>query len=825
VTVLTISMYPHKQENRPKTEEVPWPDFFLNPVVIRRKEHKERLGLWQACVYREGDTRSNANVDYVTAFVQDFDYQGQTMAATADAWRDYECLIHTTASHTPEWQKFRVIVPLTRSMSRAEHTAMWRWVTAKAQTPSYEAICPINKDSRAVSQPMYLPCVVEGMKGAGSFYYEGPRFDPDVLGPYMQVSNASSTGPVTSRAPGTPATLMEKSSAQDALRKMTLRVSNLKDGERHEVLLRVAYAVGGMIAAGRLVESEAFDALHQAACVAGLASDEVQRLLNNQFSAGAEKPLWGELEDADAEVHEAADEVEKQRLKVAALVLETARVKYEVRYGGDAPQRFQALQGALTEARNRYRELQSAYRRKQTEARKALERAEKLAKVSKFREMSLSEAHPETLKSLQVVATTGLPKANLFNLVTIFENDPVYIEQFVYDTFSEKLTIQNFEAADHIDTNINFDIQSRYRFDAPTTLVREAVFAVARHHETHRIREYLTGLTWDGIERLPYLMSRGFRATSPDPDLMSAAGVKFCISAVARVLEPRASDGQGGPGCKVDTIIVLIGRQGSKKSSAFAALASPEWFSDTHMDLTNKDAYLQIQGVWIYEMSELDALRRADVNRVKAFISSQNDNFRPPYGKYTSKRPRQVVLVGTTNEDEFLTDPTGSRRFVPMRIPEGVEADLEWIREKRDQLWAEAVVRYYEGESWWYAGAEADRLAEHSELFNQEDPWESLVSAYMTGFRKAKKTQPLPTTTSLLINAVHMTSAQITKAHTNRMAALLRKLEYVTRQIDLPNGGKPRVWMHLDDPHDLYTAEKKPAPQGTQQTTQRPEAQ
>ena len=154
---------------------------------------------------------------------------------------------------------------------------------------------------------------------------------------------------------------------------------------------------------------------------------------------------------------------------------------------------------------------------------------------------------------------------------------------------------------------------------------------------------------------------------------------KWAISAVARAMRP---------GCKVDTVLVLVGRQGVGKSSFFSAIGG-EFFRDTHMDMKNKDRFLQLHSAWIYEWSELSAIRVADIEDVKSFISSCDDNFRAPYDAATAKHPRRGVIVGSTNKDQFLRDPTGTLRFWPITIRGRIDVAL--IRRNRDAFWADAL--------------------------------------------------------------------------------------------------------------------------------------
>src|SRR5262249_24412629 len=152
------------------------------------------------------------------------------------------------------------------------------------------------------------------------------------------------------------------------------------------------------------------------------------------------------------------------------------------------------------------------------------------------------------------------------------------------------------------------------------------------------------------------------------------------IAAVARAMKP---------GAKHDVMPILVGPQGIFKSTFWRTLASDPWFSDSRFVVGHRDAYLVLRGRWFVEMPELDALRRArDAEEIKAFLSSPVDRYRDPYGRTMADNPRTAIIVGTTNDDGFLSDPTGNRRFWPMRVG---KIDVDWVAAHRDQLWAEAA--------------------------------------------------------------------------------------------------------------------------------------
>lgn len=138
---------------------------------------------------------------------------------------------------------------------------------------------------------------------------------------------------------------------------------------------------------------------------------------------------------------------------------------------------------------------------------------------------------------------------------------------------------------------------------------------------------------------------------------------------------------------------------------------------------------MAIAGVFIYELGELDSVQRAEVTTVKRFISAQIDRYRPPYAAHMKDRPRQNILVGTTNEEEFLgRDGHGDRRFVPVRTD---SVNVEWIEDYRDQIWAEARARYLAGERWHYAADDYALLSAAQDAHRMEHPWASLIRRWL----------------------------------------------------------------------------------------------
>ena len=246
---------------------------------------------------------------------------------------------------------------------------------------------------------------------------------------------------------------------------------------------------------------------------------------------------------------------------------------------------------------------------------------------------------------------------------------------------------------------------------------------VMHRHRFHPVREYLDSLTWDGEARLDTLLIDWVGAD--DNPYVRTVTRKALVGAVARIYNP---------GCKHDHMLVLIGDQGAGKSSILAKLGG-KWFSDSLRTIDNKDAFLLLQGSWIIEMAEMSAVKKSEVESVKQYISKQMDIYREPYGRRAVEHPRQCAFFGTTNEDEFIRDPTGGRRFW------GVKMDVHprkysclwdnFTEELRGQVWAEAVTRYRAGEKLFLEGDVAQMALEEQELRTVESMKTTPIREYL----------------------------------------------------------------------------------------------
>jgi predicted P-loop ATPase len=299
----------------------------------------------------------------------------------------------------------------------------------------------------------------------------------------------------------------------------------------------------------------------------------------------------------------------------------------------------------------------------------------------------------------------GVPLGNLRNVLHALRNAPQWESVLAYDEFAGRvITRKSLPWGDPDTERWSDDHDTRtcewmqeQGIPASVGHVGRAIHTVARETRVHPVRDYINALKWDGTPRLDIWLTHYLGVE--DTLYARAVGPRFLISAVARVFEP---------GCQVDHMLIFEGPQGILKSSALRALAQP-WFTDRISNLGSKDSAMEVAGVWLIEVAELDALIKATNTTIKSFITRRYDRFRPPYGKHVINQPRQCVFAGTINPvSGYLKDPTGARRFWPVVC--GVIDETGLVRD-RDQLWAEALVRYRARASWWLETPELEALA------------------------------------------------------------------------------------------------------------------
>ncbi|MEG4302368.1 virulence-associated E family protein [Microcoleus sp. D3_18a_C4] len=249
---------------------------------------------------------------------------------------------------------------------------------------------------------------------------------------------------------------------------------------------------------------------------------------------------------------------------------------------------------------------------------------------------------------------------------------------------------------------------------------------------------------------------------------------KTLIGAVARALSP---------GCKLDTALILQGKQGFKKSTFFKILAG-DYFDDSLGAVSDKDERLKLHRAWFVEWSELESIfKRRDVSNTKAFLSSSIDAVRPPYCRDTQDFPRASIIVATTNKDEFLSDETGNRRF--WIIPVQKRIDIKLLAKERDAIWAAAVAAYKSGESWWLDYDEELTAETIAQEFQTTDPWLEPIVSYIQ-HRDCILLGDL-------LNHLQVDLSRQERAHQMRVTGILKVLGW-SKNYRTINGKRCRIW-------------------------------
>lgn len=338
-----------------------------------------------------------------------------------------------------------------------------------------------------------------------------------------------------------------------------------------------------------------------------------------------------------------------------------------------------------------------------------------------------------------------------------------------YDEFAEKTVFRRAlpcerngqasgEWTDHLDATAAIWLQRKWGVEFSPGTVGQAIEVLARRHRFHPVRDALAALPpWDGIRRNQDWLSDylGVEKTA----YTQLVGAFFLRGMIKRVMEP---------GCKFDYCLVLEGEQGRGKSTA-ARILSWHWFADTDLDLGNKDSLMALPGHWVYEIAELGSLMKAEERKQKSFLSRQDDEYRPPYGKRIIKVPRQSVFIGTTNEEEYLKDATGARRFWPVMC--GGEFNLDGLMAVRELLYAEALHDYRNGERCW------PTHDEQRALFNPEQAKRGMPEPFEDYLYKWVNDQVAPfSMADVAAGPLNLTPDKLTPAVVTRIGITLRKL-------------------------------------------------
>jgi len=367
--------------------------------------------------------------------------------------------------------------------------------------------------------------------------------------------------------------------------------------------------------------------------------------------------------------------------------------------------------------------------------------------------------------------TKAGPIPNVANACLALRNDPAWAGRLRYDEMLRCSVLDTVAVQDITVFRIHEWLQENGLKRIGVDAVREAVEIVAQEpaNRFHPLRERLEALLWDGVPRLTEWMIEFLGAE--DNEYHRQIGLRFPIAMVARVFSP---------GCKADHMMVLEGPQGALKSQVIEALAAP-YYSDNLPDLGGDPIRLSmhLRGKWLIEVSELKDFSKVDAAHLKAFITRKEEIYTPKYGHKEVTEPRQCLLVGTTNDDQYLKDETGNRRYWPVKC--GM-IDLDGLRAAAGQLLAEAVTEFRKATPWWLEAAVEDaffRPEQAKRLW--VDAIEPKVRGYLTGRARVLLME--------IAEDLGFTASKFTVQDQRRLAAVMRHCGW-----ELKRSSTARFW-------------------------------
>lgn len=388
---------------------------------------------------------------------------------------------------------------------------------------------------------------------------------------------------------------------------------------------------------------------------------------------------------------------------------------------------------------------------------------------------------------------TQIVPCRVHNLMLILANAREFKGRIRFNAFSSGIAMDGKDMDDTAPTKLKARIEKDWiREKVASADMNEAILAVARESEYHPVLEWLDGLLWDGIERIPDFFSDYLGC--PKDDYHMAVAVSLFVSAVARVYKP---------GCKVDTMVILESIQGTGKTSLWLALFG-EWCAEVTSSLNDKDFFSGLRGVWCADFGELDQFSRAESTRIKQVITQTFDHYRPHYGRQHQRYPRQCIFVGGTNQETWQADSTGGRRFLPVKVRDKINVDA--ISAIRDQLWAEAVVRFKRDEKWW----DIPNASEHQESSYVGDTWEEIIDRWLIQQSQELRGPHEPfqfLLGTILESALKIEPGRQTRADQTRAGNAMRRIGWLVERKRLAKGANPtRFYVPTQDWLDKASA-------------------
>lgn len=390
-------------------------------------------------------------------------------------------------------------------------------------------------------------------------------------------------------------------------------------------------------------------------------------------------------------------------------------------------------------------------------------------------ESPANENQQETLERLgMIVSAQGTPICNAANIVKFLENTPSFKDHLWYDEFLCQVMTDDGPWNDAKTNALMINIQRSLGLHRLSSQhVSDAVTFFANTDKRHQVRDWLNCLKWDNKERIGNFFP-SYMGAAPTASNYAFSS-NFWVALVKRAYEP---------GCQSDYMIVLEGAQGIGKTRSFRIIGG-QWYAEIGITADSEDFERQLQGKILVEIAELHSFSKSDQSRIKQIITKCVDRYREKYGRIAIDHPRQCLLVGTTNETEWIKDQTGGRRFWPIKCG---AIDSEMIKHDRSQLFAEAVERYKGGDPGYFVPK--DEVIELQEQRREHEPWEEVLREKL-----------------LIVNRLSMTEAmgyldipkeRMDNRVSRRVAQVLKRLGYHSRIFTIAGESK-RFWSKNED--------------------------
>lgn len=397
----------------------------------------------------------------------------------------------------------------------------------------------------------------------------------------------------------------------------------------------------------------------------------------------------------------------------------------------------------------------------------------------------VDDACPASVKEMWL--DMGIPMAgnkpiiNILAVVRVFQHVPSFRDNIWYDEFYRNIFINGEEIRDDHEIAITVVLQSRYGLSGMKEgVVRSAIIYHARQNTRNEPKQWIESLKWDGIPRVRSFFHK-YMGT-PNDEYHQDVSKYFLLSMAARIVDH---------GIQADNAVVLVGCQGIKKSTSLMAIAGKKWFAVASAKIGKPDFISSMRGKILMEIGEMSAAKKAHVEDVKLVCSNRIDCFRVPYDRNHQDLPRICMLAGTTNEDQFLVDDTGNRRFYPINP---IQCNAELISRDREQLFAEALAIFnLDRVNWWTV---TDDSIEHQEHHRISDPWEDVLKDYDIFRFHQNGMDPYAGVKvhDVAKKIFNIDSKDLTKIVTTRIATALRKYGFRRGVVTLKDRSTARIW-------------------------------